>query len=73
MTTKEANKKICPHIRAVNFGGWSVDNGDPANIQCIADKCMAWHWHIDDSEYPDGKLKFSNNNGYCRLIHEGEL
>jgi hypothetical protein len=84
MLNTEATTKTCPFIQnlaAVIMSAVPENTSDldavyknvPANIKCAAEACMAWHWHLDDSEYPDGKLKFSTTNGYCRLIHEGEV
>lgn len=42
MTIKQAEKLICPFIRAVDRGGWNRYNGCPSHINCITDKCMAW-------------------------------
>lgn len=76
MNIQEANKKICPFIQS--GAAYDTENSPSIhgvkvkNIRCIADNCMAWHWHVDDTEYPNGKLKFSTTDGYCRRIHEGE-
>jgi hypothetical protein len=42
MKISEAEKLICPFIRAVDRGGWNRHNGCPSHINCITDKCMAW-------------------------------
>ena len=45
MTILTAEKKICPFIRdaSFNMGNYDYqDKGTPANINCIADNCMAW-------------------------------
>lgn len=42
MKISEAEKLVCPFIRAVDRGGWNRDNGCPSHINCITDKCMAW-------------------------------
>lgn len=80
MKTTEAKKKVCPHIqnlaavicsaqpRSANDLN-AIKENIPANIDCIADKCMAWHWHCS---FENDTLEFSTTDGYCRLIHEGE-
>lgn len=85
MTTAEASAKVCPFIQNAAIVmirlpvtnqldlEQSIKEHAPANIRCTSENCMAWHWHIDDGAYPEGKIKFSNENGYCRLIHEGEV
>ena len=45
MTILTAEKKICPFIRdaSFNMGNYAYqDKGTAANINCIADNCMAW-------------------------------
>lgn len=49
--------------------GRSMSENAPANIRCIAERCMAWHWHC---KFENDTLEFSAADGYCRLIHEGE-
>ena len=44
MTILTAEKKICPFIRVASFNTGNYyyqDKGTPANINCIADNCMA--------------------------------
>lgn len=73
MTTEEAQTKICPFIQS--GAAYDAENSPSIhgvkvkNIRCIADNCMAWHWHCS---FENDMLEFSTTDGYCRLIHEGE-
>lgn len=82
MNPKEASAKLCPFVQNVvavvtatnpaNPTLWKeeLDKDVPANITCKANNCMAWHWHC---KFENDALEFSTTDGYCRLIHEGEV
>ena len=81
MKISEAEKLICPFIRAVDRGGWNRLNGSPSHINCITDKCMAWETvqtqelHIDGVDaHGTQKVSVVRNlqredcEGYCRRL-----
>ena len=57
MKVEEAKKKHCPYPDSI--GG----------CICIADKCMAWRWHHEDTFIGETYVEtlMSKTDGYCGL------
>jgi len=67
LTEEEAKTKCCPFVRVPwQNGGWAV-NRDDRGSNCIASKCMAWRWGVDDPKTYEGKAP-----GFCGLAGKVE-